>query len=114
MKLFPSKKHTKPVAAPRVSKVVQLVMSYVKQEIIDPIRGIGRWLLFGLVAVLFLILGMVMLAIGTLRLLQFEIFDGSTTWSFVPYLIVMVFLLLVVGLVISRINKESLHLSRHS
>ena len=114
MKRFSSKKHTKPVAAPRVSELAQLVVSYVKQEVIDPIRGIGRWLVFGLVAVLFLILGILMLAIGTLRLLQFEVFNGSTTWSFVPYLIVMVLSLLVVVLAIGRINKESLHPGRHS
>ena len=114
MKWFSSKKHAKSDAAPKVSELVQLVVAYAKQEVIDPIRGIGRWLAFGLVAVVFLNLGILMLAIGALRLLQFEIFNGSTTWSFVPYLIVMVVSLLVVGLAIGRINKKSLHLGRRS
>ena len=100
--------------APSVGELTHLVVAYAKQETLDPIRGAGRWLAYGFTAILFLILGVSMLALGTLRLLQFEIFAGSTTWSWIPYLIVMTLCVLVVALAMSRINKESLHLGGRS
>lgn len=114
MNLFSSGERVESVDAPRIGELVHLVVSYAKQETLEPIRGVGRWLMYGLVAILFLVLGVSMLALGTLRLLQFEIFAGSTTWSWIPYLIVMALCVLVVVLALSRINKESLHLGGRS
>lgn len=90
------------------------MVDYAKQETLGPIRGVGRWLAFGSVAVISLILGICMLALGVLRLLQFELFENSTTWSWIPYLLVMILCLLVVVLALSRINKDSLHLGGRS
>jgi len=107
-------KRARPADAPGAGQLVDLVISYAKQETIDPIRGAGRWLAFGISAVSFLLIGVSMLALGVLRLLQFEVFAGSTTWSWVPYLIVMVLCTLVVALTLGRINKKSLHLGGRS
>ncbi len=109
-----SSKHDEYVVAPSVPELARLVVNYAKQETLDPIRGAGRWLAYGFGAVLFLILGMVMLSLGALRLLQYEVFANSTSWSWVPYLIVMVLCALVVALTVSRINKDSLHLGGRS
>lgn len=109
-----SRKHVESADAPSVAELAHLVIAYAKQETLEPIRGAGRWLAFGFFAVVFLILGIVMLALGTLRLLQFELFADSTTWSWVPYLIVMVLCALTVALALSRINKNSLHLGGRS
>lgn len=114
MRIAASKNSVESIDAPSVSELFGLVIAYGKQETLDPIRGAARWLAYGLVAILSLTLGFTMVALGLLRLLQFELFANSTTWSWVPYLIVTLFCTVVVALALSRINKDSLHSGRHS
>ena len=97
------------IEAPSVGEPVELVVSYAKQQTLEPIRGAGRWLAYGLLAVISLVFGTVMISLGTLRLLQTEVFAGATTWSFVPYMIVVVMCGAVVAYTVSRINRDSLH-----
>ena len=69
----------------------QLVVGYAKQETLDPIRNLGRFLGFGLAGALVGSLGAVLLLLGGLRLLQTETgsaFDGRRTW--IPYVLVLV------------------------
>jgi hypothetical protein len=69
----------------------QLVIGYAKQETLDPVKSLGRWVGFGLGGALLGSLGAVLLLLGALRLLQTETgeaFDGNLT--FVPYLVVLV------------------------
>jgi len=98
------------VDTPGFGELLNLVVSYAKQEALDPIRGAGRWLAFGFAAVISLIIGISLLALGILRLLQYEVFEGATTWSWIPYVIVMVLCSLVAIISLSRIKKDSLHL----
>ncbi|MDQ2826527.1 MAG: hypothetical protein M3Y04_06175 [Actinomycetota bacterium] len=68
-----------------------LVIAYVKQETLDPIKGLGRFLMWGLAGALVGSLGLVLLLLGGLRLLQTETgstFQGRLTW--VPYLLVVI------------------------
>lgn len=70
--------------------LVQLVIAYARQETIDPIKGLGRFLAFGMAGALAGSVGLVLLLLGTLRLLQTETgsaFDGRRTW--IPYLLVV-------------------------
>ena len=114
MKLRASSKHDNRIEAPGIGELANLIVAYAKQETLDPIRGAGRWLAYGFAGVLSLIFGVAYLALGLLRLLQFEIFANATTWSWVPYFIVMAICLMVALLAASRINKNSLHLGGHS
>ena len=69
----------------------QLVIGYAKQETLDPVKNLGRFLGFGLGGALLGSLGAVLLLLGGLRLLQTETgsaFDGNLT--FIPYLLVLV------------------------
>lgn len=69
----------------------QLVLGYAKQETLDPVKNLGRFLGFGLGGALLGSLGAVLLLLGGLRLLQTETgeaFDGNLT--FIPYLLVLV------------------------
>ena len=71
--------------------LLQLVVGYAKQETLDPIKGLGRFLVWGLAGALVGSLGLVLLLLGTLRLLQTEtgdLFEGRLTW--IPYLLVVV------------------------
>ncbi len=88
--------------------LVTLVIAYVKQETIEPIRGLGRDLGFGLAAVVVGGLGTILLVLGVVRLLQAE--TGSTFQghlSFLPYLIAMVLALLVIGMALKGTKSSS-------
>jgi len=77
----------------------ELVKDYVRQETLDPIKGVGRYIAFGVAGAFLVGLGAVLLAVGGLRVLQDEMastFDGNLTW--IPYFIVFVALLAGAGL----------------
>lgn len=77
-----------------VLELKELVVDYVKQETVVPLRSLGRYLAFGIVGAFLLGLGVVLLGVGGLRALQTE--TGSTLtddWSWAPYLIVVVVML---------------------
>jgi hypothetical protein len=78
-----------------VLELRDLVVTYVKQETIVPLRQLGRYAGFGIAGALLLGLGVILLGVGGLRALQTE--TGSTftgDWSWAPYLIVFAALLL--------------------
>jgi hypothetical protein len=84
-----------------------LSKDYARQETVDPLKDVGRYLGFGLAGALLGALGVIMLMLAGLRALQTE--TGSTftgSWSWAPYAIVVVVALLLVLLVISRISKK--------
>jgi hypothetical protein len=90
-----------------IGEIVDLVKAYAKQETVDPLRNVGRYLGFGVAGGFLLALGFILLLIGLLRLLQTEtdVFDGN--WSFVPYVIVVVVGAIIAALFASRISKGS-------
>lgn len=91
----------------------ELVVRYVKQELISPLRGAGRWLGFGLLASFFLVLASFLLLLGILRLLQSESLPFGGSWSWVPYLIVVLSAMLLVVFSLGRINKPTLNGEGH-
>ncbi|MGI9032203.1 MAG: hypothetical protein ACR2HY_00665 [Acidimicrobiales bacterium] len=73
-----------------VRDIASMVVAYVKQETLDPIKGLGRFLAFGAAAVVVGGVGLVLLVLGGLRLLQTETgsaFSGHL--SFLPYVIAL-------------------------
>lgn len=92
-----------------VSDVVEVVKAYAMQEIVDPLKGLGRWIGAGIAGSILLGLGLLLLLMGLLRLLQDvgeDVFDYK--WSFVPYVIVLVITVAIVALVASRIKRTGL------
>lgn len=90
-----------------LSEVKELIVAYAKQETIDPIKGLGRYLAFGLMGSFLLAAGCLLLALAGLRALQTETgttFEGD--WSWAPYLIVFVGAVVVGGLTFSRIGAK--------
>jgi hypothetical protein len=89
-----------------VQELWELLKAYAQQETIDPLRGLGRYLGFGLAGAALLSLGLFFLAMSVLRVLQSETGDAFTGWrSALPYLIVLVLVAAVAGVAISRIGK---------
>ena len=74
-----------------VRELWELVIAYLKQETIDPVKGLGRYVAYGLAGSLAIGLGSILLLLGVLRLLQDrtgELFTGRL--HFVPYLVVLI------------------------
>jgi hypothetical protein len=83
----------------------QLTVDYLKQETIEPLRGLGRFLYMGIAGSFFLAGGILLVLIGVLRLLQSETGTALTgDWSWVPYAVVIVLGLLVIGVAVWRIT----------
>ena len=85
---------------------VQLTIDYLKQETIEPLKGLGNFVLFGVAGSLLLSIGLVLLLIALLRGLQTETgttFAGNLSW--VPYLIVTAVAIILIGLSAWRISK---------
>ncbi len=84
-----------------------LVVSYAKQETLEPIKGLGRFIAFGVAGSLMLGTGLVLCALAGLRALQTETgdtFDDDFTWA--PYGIVLVGALLIIILTVTRIGRK--------
>lgn len=97
-----------PKSIPQVaSELWELSMAYAKQETIDPLRGLGRFLGYGVAGAVLLGLGSVLLLLAALRALQTQTdstFTGNLSWA--PYGIVVAGVALLSGLVIWRIVKR--------
>lgn len=84
----------------------RLIVDYVKQETLDPLKGLGRFVVFGVAGSVALAIGLVIAAVGLLRLLQGETggaFHGN--WSWVPYLICAVAVVLVAVAAVAAIQR---------
>ena len=73
-----------------VQELRDLIVAYAKQETVEPIRDLGRFLAFGVAGSVVVGLGLSLLLLGGLRLLQTETGDAfEGNWSWVPYLTVL-------------------------
>ncbi len=87
-------------------QAIALIIDYVKQETLDPVKGLGRYVLFGVVGAVALSIGLAVLTVGLLRLLQGETgstFSGNLSW--VPYVICMVVVVLIAYLAVRAISR---------
>lgn len=91
-----------------VSDLWQLIRDYTKQETIDPLKSIGRFLGFGLAGAVLLALGMLFAALAILRGLQTETGARLTgSWNWVPYVAAFAVSVLTVGLAVRAIAKPN-------
>lgn len=111
-----------------VKEVAQLSLAYVKQETKAPLRGIGRFLGFGLAAAVFLGTGAVLLTLSLLRGLQTALsyeriqrtpegvvrdrgpLSGSLTW--LPYLLTALGAMFLIGLAAWSWTRDSRRTTR--
>jgi hypothetical protein len=84
-----------------------LVIDYLKQETLTPFKGLGRYLLFGILGSITLCAGLVLLLVALLRALQEQtggFFAKTLTWA--PYVIVGGAAVILMGLVAWRITAS--------
>ncbi len=85
----------------------EMVVAYFKQETVEPIKGLGRFIAYGVAGAAVLSIGLVMLAVAGLRALQTE--TGSTfrgNWSWAPYGITLVGCAIVIALAARAIGSK--------
>jgi hypothetical protein len=94
-----------------VRELKDLVVAYAKQETTDPLKGLGRYVGYGLAGALLMGTGVGFLAVGLLRALEGNrgwLFHGN--WSWVPYAIDVIGLVVIAVLVWttrSRRNRKT-------
>ena len=87
-------------------ETVRLIIDYVKQETLDPLKGLGRFIVFGVAGSVALAIGLVILAVAFLRLLQGETgttFAGNLSW--VPYLICTAAVVLIAAIALKAVTR---------
>jgi LPXTG-motif cell wall-anchored protein len=83
-----------------IRELKELLIAYAKQETVDPLKGLLRYVAFGVAGALLIGTGVTFAAIGALRALQGDR-DGphfTGNWSWAPYAIVVVGALMIAGL----------------
>ena len=89
------------------SDLWQLTVDYAKQETVDPLKGLGRFVGFGIGGAFALGIGVTLLLLSGLRALQTETgtaFTGNLSW--IPYLIAVAVGGLLIALAVARVNHR--------
>jgi hypothetical protein len=93
-----------------INELAGLVIAYVKQETIVPIKSLGRFVAFGVAGAVLLATGGALLTLAAVRAVQSETghhLAGNLTW--VPYAGGILLAGLGAGWAISRIGKRPAH-----
>lgn len=86
-----------------------MLVTYAKQETVEPLKTLGGYLGKGIVGSIFMFLGIMFTGFGTLRFFQTEVsaFEGGSWGSLAPYGITLAVLaLMVVLLVLSLLRAQ--------
>ena len=70
-----------------VNELLGLIIAYTKQETVEPIKLLGRYVLWGVLGAIFVAAGGALAVLAVVRLLQYETgphLHGDLTW--VPYM----------------------------
>jgi hypothetical protein len=89
-----------------VNELRELIFTYLKQETLDPLKALGRFVAYGLAGAICLSLGTVLIGVGGLRVLETEghvHLGGNLSWA--PYLIIVAVCAVVAVLAVSRIGR---------
>jgi hypothetical protein len=91
-----------------LKELKELTVSYTKQETVEPLKGVLRFLKYGVGGGLLTALGLLLLSLAMLRALQTEtgdLFGGKLTWG--PYLLTVVGLVVLCVLAALAIKGKS-------
>ncbi len=97
--------------ADHVTELREMVVGYAKQEMVDPVVALKRYVGWGSAGSLFVGTGCALLLLGLLRGLQTIHFFNEPgephggTWSFLPYVITLVVALIMIALSMWRAKQ---------
>ncbi len=87
-----------------LSELWELLVSYGKQETVEPLRGLGRFIGYGVAGSFLTGTGAVLLTLAALRFMQTQTDDhlsGNLSW--IPYLVAIIALAAVIAVVVRAI-----------
>jgi hypothetical protein len=86
-----------------LDEIKSLALRYIKEETIQPVKDMGRFVAWGALGSLLVGFGYFFLLIGALRFLQhqFPVLDGTLSW--IPYLVVVALAAIIIALTMWRI-----------
>ncbi len=90
-----------------IEELAGMVRSYAYQETVEPLKRVGRFLAFGVSGAVGIAIGLSFALVGLLRLFETEThgtFAGRLSW--VPYLLVAVVALVLVGVTAWQIPRR--------
>ncbi len=93
-----------------LGEVIEYVKTYAQQETLGPLKGAGRWLGFGAAAALCMGLGLMLVLLGVLRAVQFEVdrlATGSLSWA--AYGVTLLVTLVLLAVTLLREKKSTLN-----
>lgn len=90
-----------------VNDLITLVTTYLKEQTLVPLKRLGRYIGLGIAGSVFMSLGLLLLSLGFLRYLQ-TLSPFEDTFSFAPYLLVVVADIAVIGILFAVMTKSSL------
>ena len=96
-----------------VQELLDLVRAYIKQEAVEPLKGLGRYIGFGVPGALAMGFGLVLLFLAGLRATQTESgdhFTGNLSW--LPYAITAGGTILVLVLSVAAIGRARRRVKR--
>ncbi len=85
------------------------VKEYARQELLQPLKAIPRWIGFGLMGSALLMLAGILSTIAMLRVLQEETgstFSGNLSWA--PYALTLLGVVIILALLLNQIRKRTL------
>ncbi|MEO7836307.1 MAG: hypothetical protein ABIS21_01545 [Acidimicrobiales bacterium] len=94
------------------SELWAMVLAYLKQETVVPIKGLGRFIAVGVAGSFTLGVGLLLLSLALLRALQTEITTFTGNWSWAPYAITLVASSFVAVLAARAITSQKRRASR--
>ncbi len=84
----------------------RLLVDYAKQETVEPLKTLGRYLGLGIAGALVMFMGVFFTGLATLRLLQsLDAFEGGSWMSTLPYLVTIVVLALAIVLIYLSLSR---------
>lgn len=90
-----------------VAELKELVVGYARQETVDPLKTLGRYLLWGVLGAVFMTGGSIFLMLGVTRLLQsmdpFQYDTGAL--SLVPYAVAIALGIVIIVLAVVAIMR---------
>jgi Putative Actinobacterial Holin-X, holin superfamily III len=90
-----------------LAEIKDLTVAYAKQETVEPLRFVGRYLGLGVAGSILIGLGVILLTVAGIRALQAETGTALTgNWSWVPYLAAIVFLAVIILFVVRAISRK--------
>ena len=88
--------------AEEAEDIKDVAVRYVREETVDPVKALGRYTAYGCAGSFLVGLGGLLIAVGLLRLLQ-SLMHGTTSW--LPYVLITIGGIAVIGLTLLKIGS---------